>query len=166
MRSLKCMESIVISPFAQKLRTAMPNPKSPDPEWWRQLLKLIPPVIQIGLEGEPQLAEDFRKGMPLVTVRELISKCRTWISVDSFLPHVAHYVGKPGIVIWSRSDPNIYGYEENINILKSRDFLRKDQFGMWESETHIPQAFPDIETVAEAVLSKHVIRDSPHLSHS
>lgn len=128
----------------------MPNAKSPSPEWWRALISLLEgPVIQLGLEGEEQVALDFRQRLPLARLKELLIECQTWVSVDSFLPHLAHHVGKPGVVIFSRSDPNIFGYEENTNILKSREFLRKDQFAMWEADTHIPDAFPDPEIVAE-----------------
>lgn len=128
----------------------MPNPKSPSPDWWRILIPLLKePVIQLGVEGEEQVALDFRQRLPLARIKDLLADCRTWVSVDSFLPHLAHHVGKTGVVIFSRSDPNIFGYEENTNILKSRDFLRKDQFAMWEIDTHIPEAFPEPETVAE-----------------
>lgn len=106
------------------------------------------PLVQIGIDGEPQLVPDFRKGLALTAIKQLVRECKTWVSVDSFLPHLAHHEKKPGIVIWARSDPRIFGYEENENIIKSYDYLRANQFGMWEEETYIPEAFPDPQTVA------------------
>jgi hypothetical protein len=37
---------------------------------------------------------------------------------------------KPGLVIFTLSDPNIFGYKHNMNIVK-RECLRSDQYGMW-----------------------------------
>ena len=148
------MESILIllSPFAQKLRNGMPNPKSPSPEWWGRLVALLPiPLLQIGVAGEPQLVGDYRQGLPLGSIADLVRQCDTWISSDSFLPHLAHHVGKPGVVVWSRSDPNVFGYPENHNLLKDRKYLRKNTFGMWEEESYMEDAFVDPAVVAAAV---------------
>jgi ADP-heptose:LPS heptosyltransferase len=149
------MESnlILISPFAQKLRNWMPNPKSPTPEWWKSLLGLFnEQIIQIGVTNEPQLVSDFRQNLRLDQIKQLVLSCELWISVDSFLPHLAHHVGVPGIVIWTLADPNIFGYTENVNILKDRKYLRKDQFGMWESESYNEDAFPNVTDVAQKVI--------------
>ena len=148
------MESrlILISPFAQRLRNSKPNPKSPTPDWWAAVLKdLDLPVVQIGLAGEPALVPDFRAGLSLGRITELVRACATWVSVDSFLPHLAHHVGIPGVVVWSRSDPNLFGYPDNWNLLKSREYLRKNPFGMWEEEEFDSEAFPEIAAVVLAV---------------
>lgn len=143
---------IIIAPFAQKLRTGMPNPKSPSAEWWLALLGLLRrPVVQIGVSGEPALTPDFREGMRLQGIAQLVRECETWISCDSFLPHLAHHERVPGVVVWSQSDPRIFGYEENSNVIKSLAYLRKDPFGIWEAESHRPDAFPEVEDVAGEV---------------
>jgi hypothetical protein len=54
---------------------------------------------------------------------------------------LAWSLGKRGIVLWSVSDPNIYGHKENINLLKSRDCLSKEQFLWWEYVEHDPNKF-------------------------
>jgi ADP-heptose:LPS heptosyltransferase len=69
----------------------------------------------------------------LDTLGELLSKCETWISVDNFFPHLANLYGKKGIVLWGQSDPNIFGYQYNLNLLKSRSYLREKQFDIWEA---------------------------------
>jgi hypothetical protein len=35
-------------------------------------------------------------------------------------------------VIWGISDPDIFGYDYNTNILKDRKYLRPDPFGTWK----------------------------------
>lgn len=68
-------------------------------------------------------------------LKSLLDWCDVWISVDTYFPHfVQHYGKKRGIVLWGKSDPNIFGYYENDNLLKDRRYLRKDQFDLWENE--------------------------------
>lgn len=122
---------IVISPYARKLQSGKKNPK--DYPCWKELIALIDePIIQVGVEGEEPLVSDFRTNLSLEELAELIKACRTWISVDSFFQHYACDIGKPGIVLWGQSDPNIFGHPENINLLKSREYLRDNQFWNWE----------------------------------
>lgn len=122
---------IIISPYAQKLRNGKNNPKNYP--YWKELITLIDePIVQIGVEGEEQLVEDFRKNLCLLNLESLVNESRTWISVDSFFQHFCWDLGKPGIVLWGQSDPNIFGHPENINLLKGREYLRKHQFWMWE----------------------------------
>ena len=131
---------IIIHPYAKPLKSGKNNPKNYP--YWKQLIQLIDePIVQIGLEGEPQLVPDFRKGLPLNDLRALIKECRTWIGVDSFFQHLAWDEGKPGIVLWSVSDPTIYGHAENINLLKDRVYLTKNQFLWWEFTEHNKDAF-------------------------
>lgn len=94
------------------------------------------PIIQVGIEGEEQLTDDFRKNLPLSELRQLLDECRTWISCDSFFQHFAWDHGKPGIVLWSVSDPLIFGHPENINLLKDRNNLAANQFLWWEFTEH------------------------------
>lgn len=123
---------ILISPYSKKLSNGKNNPKNYP--FWKEVIEGInEPVIQIGIEGEEQLTADFRKNLSIPEIKQLIKDCRVWISCDSFIQHLASLSGKRGIVLWSVSDPNIYGYQENVNLLKSRDCLSKNQFLWWES---------------------------------
>lgn len=123
---------ILISPYSKKLSNGKNNPKNYP--FWKEVIEGInEPVIQIGIEGEEQLTADFRKNLSIPEIKQLIKDCRLWISCDSFIQHLASLSGKRGIVLWSVSDPNIYGYPENVNLLKSRDCLSKNQFLWWES---------------------------------
>jgi len=82
----------------------------------------------------------------------LIKWCDIWISVDSFIPHfVSFYKLKKGIVLFGKSDPSIFGYETNINVLKDDKNLRKEQFLWWEDEVYDPNVFVSPETLLKIV---------------
>jgi hypothetical protein len=137
---------IIIAPFAQKLRNGKENPKNYP--FWRDLIAQIDePIVQIGVEGEEQLVPDFRKNLSLGELNDLLQSCRTWISCDSFFQHFAWSKGKFGIVLWSVSDPLIFGHPENKNLLKSRDFLVENQFLWWENAPHRAESFVKPEDV-------------------
>lgn len=132
---------ILISPYAKKLRSGKQNPKNYP--YWKELISLInhDNIIQIGVTGEEQLVEKFHKDLNLQQLSEIINGCSTWIAVDSFFQHFAWDLGKPGIVLWGQSDPNIFGHSENINLLKDRKYLREKQFFWWEETEYIEDAF-------------------------
>jgi len=129
---------IIISPYTKKLNNGKENPKNYP--YWEQLISLIDePVVQIGLTGEKQLVTDFRENLSINELKELLKECRTWIGCDSFFQHLAWVEKKPGIVLWSISDPKIFGHPENINLLKDRAYLAPNQFLWWEAYEYNPE---------------------------
>lgn len=143
---------IIISPFPRTLRNGKRNAK--EYPYWKELVKLLEQqdkVVQIGVPNEKQFCKDVKKGLPLRDLMNLIKSCNYWISVDNFLQHMAHHIPKPGVVLWGVSDPNIFGYSENINILKSRDNLRKNQFAMWEEVEYNPNVFVTPNEILERI---------------
>jgi hypothetical protein len=131
---------IIISPYAKKLRNGKNNPKNYP--WWPELISMInEPIVQVGIDDETQLVDDFRKNLSIVELSDLIKECKTWVSVDSFFQHLAWDIGKPGVVLWGQSDPNIFGHPENINLLKDRKYLREKQFWWWEQCDYKSEAF-------------------------
>jgi len=84
---------------------------------------------------------------------ELVNSVDCVISIDSFLPHFIKYHNlKPRvIVLWGQSDPLIFGYPDNINLLKDRKYLRPDQFGWWEDLNANNEAFVSPETLLGAL---------------
>ena len=139
---------IIISPYAKKLQNGKENPKNYP--FWDELIKLIDePIIQVGIDGETQLVDDFRHNLSMPELRQLIKDCRIWIGVDSFFQHLAWSEGKPGIVLWSVSDPLIFGHKENANLLKDRVYLAENQFLWWDFIEHDSNKF---------VLPKEVIK--------
>jgi ADP-heptose:LPS heptosyltransferase len=110
---------IIISPYAKKLRNGKNNPKNYP--YWKELIGMIDePIVQVGIDGEEQLVENFQKNLKIDELRGLIRRCRTWVGCDSFFQHLAWDEGKPGIVLWSVSDPLIFGHPENVNLLKDK----------------------------------------------
>jgi ADP-heptose:LPS heptosyltransferase len=140
---------IIISPYSKTLRNGKINPKNYP--YWKELIRLIDePIVQVGIEGEEQLVDDFRKNLSLPELRKLIQECRTWISCDSFFQHLGWDEKKRGIVLWSVSDPIIFGHAENINLLKDRKNL-KDQFLWWEHTEFDENKFVSPEKVIECL---------------
>lgn len=139
---------IIIAPFAKKLHSIKNNPKNY--AYWEELIQKIPKnihIVQVGVEGEKQLVHEFYKNLSILELKHLLDECRTWIGVDSFFQHLAWDCGKPGIVLWSVSDPLIFGHPENINLLKSRDYLAPNQFLWWDFTEYNPDAFVKPEEV-------------------
>ena len=142
---------ILIAPFAKPLMNGKTNPKNYP--YWKELLALISEeVVQVGVDGEEQITQQFLKNLPIARLRELIAECRIWIGCDSFFQHLAWDCGKPGVVLWSVSDPLIYGHPENINLLKDRSYLAQNQFLWWDFTEYNPDAFLKPEEVIKYIL--------------
>ena len=141
---------ILISPYAQRLQSGKINPKNYP--YWKELIALLDqPIVQVGIDGEEQLVPDFRKNLSIAALRQLLRECKVWLSCDSFIQHLAWDEGIKGIVLWSVSDPLIYGHPENVNLLKSRDGLAANQFLWWEYVTHQKALFVEPDLVAQEV---------------
>jgi len=137
---------LLIAPWCKKLINGKENPKNYP--WWPELISLIDePIIQVGVAGELQLVPDFRQNLSIAELTKLLSISRTWISCDSFFQHLAWDVGKPGIVLWSVSDPKIFGHPENTNLLKDRLCLAPNQFLWWEQTEYDKEKFVRPEQV-------------------
>ena len=144
---------IIISPFSKTLRNGKTNPKNYP--YWKELIRLIDePIVQVGIDGEEQLVDDFKKNLSLDELGSLVNQCRTWISCDSFFQHFAWDKQKYGIVLWSVSDPNIFGHPENINLLKDRKYLVQNQFLWWEHTEYDATKFVEPEVVLEYLNAK------------
>lgn len=150
---------ILIFPFARPLRNNQVNAKNYP--YWSQLIDLIDknlkangPIIQIGTEGERQLVSTFYKNLSLKALGELVDICDTWIGVDSFGQHFCWDRKKYGIVLWGKSDPLIFGHEENINLLKNRKYFRQNQFFWWEDEPYNEEAFVQPKIVLQALIKQ------------
>ena len=145
---------ILISPYSKVLRNGERNAKNFP--YWSELLALLSGerIVQLGITGEKIMVPEFRDSLPLKNIKGLLEECDYWISVDNFLPHLAHHVGKPGVVIWSVSDPLIFGYPENVNVLKDRKYLRPGQFDIWEAAIYNQEAFPTAEEVMGQIRNK------------
>jgi ADP-heptose:LPS heptosyltransferase len=106
-------------------------------------------LVQVGVDGEEQLVPDFRKGLSVAALSDLMRDSDTWIGGDSFGQHLGWDLGIRGIAIFGQSDPVIFGHEENINVLKSRDYLRDRQFWWWEQAEYRADAFVEPDQVVK-----------------
>ena len=154
-------KKIILAPYAKKLRNGKINPKNYP--WFSEViqkLKKSDPNIhikQIGSEEETIVCpkvDEFTQGLSMQEIIKEIKECTTFISVDSFLGHLGAYIGKRGIVVFGKSDPNIFGYPQNNNVLKDRKYLRKNQFDIWESEPFDKKAFVDSTSLAKIILTE------------
>jgi len=133
---------ILISPYSKPLRDGKENPKNYP--YWKELvieLEKFNEVVQIGIKGEVPLVSKFYFNLSLKEISALVNLSDFWISVDNFLPHLANKLGKRGAVLWSQSDPLIFGYPQNVNILKDRRCLRSNQFNIWEQSVYNIDAY-------------------------
>lgn len=150
---------VIISPYSKKLREKdTPHPKNYP--YWPKLIELLEikgyQLIQVGAPGETPLTRDTRFGLTSQELIELVRATAFFISVENFFPHMVHYNfrgQKAGIVLYGKSDPEIFGYPENINLLKDKKYLRWDQFGPWENTDYVEEAFISPQEVLSAVES-------------
>ena len=149
------MKKVIISPFSRALRNGKINPKN-YPSWpdvVTSLNALDVHTIQIGERGEPPLpVTESRVGSSFAEVRELVRTCDTWVSVDNFMGHLGSYLKKKGVVIFGKSDPLLFGYPTNVNLLKARGYLRPDQWRWWEDVSYSPEVFVPPAVVVTAVM--------------
>ena len=147
------INTILISPYSKKLISGQRNPKNYP--YWNELVKSLNKydVIQIGVKGEEKIkgVKTFKQDLPLVSIKKLIEDCVIWISSDNFLPHLAHHIRKPGVVIFGVSDPDIFGYPENLNILKDRKYLRENQFLMYDDCIYNSKVFLKADIISNEI---------------
>lgn len=149
-------KTIIIAPFAARLRSGSKNPKNYP--FWKEVVSNLKKhnfhIIQIGSIGEETIGADETKfGLTFYDLKKLVQECHLWISIDSFLGHLGALINKKGIVIWGVSDPELFGYESNINLIKDRKYLRPNQFDIWDTYPYKDEVFVHPDVVLDAVLS-------------
>lgn len=148
-------KKVIIAPWSAKMPDGRNNAKN-YPYWSEVIHKLHflgVSTVQIGRVGEDVIgckSVFFNKSDD--DLRKLLDECDTFISVDSFFPHFAAYHRKKGLVIFGKSDPEIFGHSLHVNILKSRTYLRPDQFRWWNDVEYDIDCFMyDNEVVKEII---------------
>lgn len=147
---------ILISPWAKRTTEGGPSPKNYP--YWGQVVQLLKSnghkVHQVSCKGEPDVSGcNLRSdNLEISNLELLLHQCETFISVDSMLQHLAWSIGEQGVVIFGLSDPDIFGHSIHINLLKSRRYLREQQFWLWSQVSPKPEAFVPPEQVVAATL--------------
>ena len=150
-------KTILISPYSRKLRNGKENPKNYP--YWAEIVNSLKEefnIVQIGIKSEEVVRgiENILIDLPLDKLKETTLSVDLWLSVDNFFPHFCHTFNSHGIVIFSQSDPLIFGYEENLNIFKDRKYLRRFQFDIWEAAEYNLDVYVSPEFVIENILNK------------
>lgn len=153
-------KKIVITPWAAKMPDRENAKNFPHwPEVVSMLRSLGAHTIQVGLAGEKFIGCDEMVLNPTQDhLNQLLAECDTFVSVDSFFPHFAAYHNKKGVVIFSKSDPKIFGHSIHLNLLKSREYLRPDQFRWWRDVDLDKAAFVAPNEVVAGVLE--ILKDT------
>ena len=150
-------KKIIISPWSRALRNEKENPKNYPVAKWEKLVQLLKEkeyhIIQIGLTGEMELqgVDELVFNKSLKELVSLLKECYTFVCVDNFFQHLAYVNNKPGFVIFGKSDPNIFGHKENVNILKDRKYLKALQFDIWERTEYSNDCFVEPEIIMERI---------------
>jgi ADP-heptose:LPS heptosyltransferase len=153
----KTDHTIIISPYSRIFPGDKKESKNAkNYPYWKEVVALLKrdfTIIQIGTDGEPRIEDidDFYSGLSFNELKRLTRECDTWISVDNFFPHLANLEVKRGVVIFGKSDPNIFGYMQNVNLLKDRKYLRPLQFKDWFDEKHEEDVFVGPQEAVDAV---------------
>lgn len=147
---------VCIAPYAARMPNDLPNPKNPP--WWAELVAMLNAegheVIQLGVKGEPRIdgVGQCIQNFPLDKLINVIRDCDMWISVDSWLPHFCATMRlQSGIVIWAQSNPKIWGYKHNVNLLRDKAYLREYQYAHWWDCPYNADAFVTPATVMDAL---------------
>lgn len=149
------MRKIIISPYSRAMRNGNANAKNYP--WWKEVIAMLREkgchVTQVGLSGEVSFdVNEVVNGAKLKTLEKMIAECDVWCSVDNFFQHLAHLQRKPGVVIFGRSNPDIFGHSENKNLLKDRNNLREKQFDIWEACPANDDVFVSPDVVVNALM--------------
>lgn len=149
------MKKILIAPYACRL-SDKGNPK--DYPFTQELIQLLEAhnyqVTVLINEGEPVVGSDRTIILKDPTPEELtdaIKQHDTWVSVDTYFQHFAWKRELYGIVLWGMSDSTIFGHPENINLYRSRKYLRDNQYGVWTNEPFNPDAFVSPDHVLKVI---------------
>ena len=115
-------------------------------------------LIQVGVDGESKLDGcEYKFNLELVLLEKLLLDVGHFIACDNFLHHMAYSLGIEGVVLFGPSDPVIFGYPTQLNILKSRDYLRKDQFGFYKDYVweHSREGWYEAEEVIRQICGEY-----------
>jgi len=126
-------------------------------EWpfFEEFISLNPEVdfIEVLVEGQTPT-----KGASAIygTRKEILQELRNadlFISIDSWLQHLASMqTDKLGLVIFSRSNPAIFGYPKFNNVFKDSKYFKSNPYDTWLPSDVIMESFVSVERVQECFL--------------
>lgn len=148
---------LILSPYSRVTQDGRPNAKN-FPHWQAVVnaLKDEMNIIQIGTKEEPRLENVTAFLKPkLSELKDLLKGAKCFASVDNFLQHyVRTYIPTlTGVVVFSKSDPRVFGYPQNTNLLKDKKYLRnrQEQWWLWSQTNFDADAFVEPSVVVKAI---------------
>lgn len=155
--------NILFSPFCAKIPVQENNrvvgykPSAKTPYYWKEFTAVVHAtqknweLLQIGAPDDEKLPHCgfFSPKIPSEAIK-LIKQSDTWLCPDTWLQHLASPI-KKGVVVWSRSDPKLFGYDTNINLLKDEKYIKPDPWSTWHQTEYIKEAFVDYEEIILAL---------------
>lgn len=157
------MKRILIHPEAKSCKDGSISPKNYP--YFNELIEKIKnnfkdiEINQLGNSKDKKLNQinNYYFDIDLQDIENLIDEHDLWISIDSFLPHYCDcYKLKNGIVIYTVSNPDIFGYKSNINLIKNKKFIRNRNkiFIYYNKEDYNENAFIDYNKIYEKIQEK------------
>lgn len=152
------MKKIIISPYSKKLKNGKTNPKNYP--YWKELVQLLIKdgyeVEQFDLPNEPPIngITKWKKALPIYKIHEILPEYDFFISVDNFFHHMCAYHNFKGYVLFSQSDPKIFGHDLHTNIYKDTKYFRLKQFEIWEQCEYNNDAFLSAKSVFDIIKNK------------
>ena len=149
---------VIIAPYAKYRIDGERNAK--DYPRWAEVLDLLSSDCEMtqvihGREGELRRSDgseiSYVRGLRIPEIERAVLKSDLFLCSDTYMQHMAHYVGRRGVVIFGPSDPGIFGYAENVNMFADRKYFRPFQFQTWRECDFNPDAFVTPRAVANAV---------------
>jgi ADP-heptose:LPS heptosyltransferase len=108
--------NILIAPWSDSPRKTLPA------KIWRHLVESLQSeevlILQAGRLGDEHIVNSYSL-LGLTTPRQLVSllkRCDLVITVDNFIMHAAHLVGKKAVVMWGPTHHQVYGYPEQVHL--------------------------------------------------
>lgn len=153
---------IVIQPYSRKFKEMKIHPK--EYPYWEELLKMIKEkykytIFQLGVKDEVKIngVDIMLPDLKMEDIVKIVDNALFFICIDSFLHHLAncHEIKTKGFVIWGLSDPEKFGYPQFTNILKDREYLRKNPYLWWKDEEVNTDAFYEADVVFD-IISKEI----------
>ena len=144
---------ILMAPFCKPRHDGKMNAKN-YPYWNEVLLEIAPvyDITQIVYGSEQWLkGVGYADNLSLNHTEHLMRETNMFLCIDTYLQHMGHFLGKPGVVIFGPSDPALFGYKDNINLYVDGKYFRPHQYQTWNEWDFNKDAFVLPDVVINAV---------------
>lgn len=119
------------------------NAKHYNPKSWQFIINTLKNeynFIQL-VSGVEEVYSDaiVKRDMSFDQIAELCKSSALILTIDSFLPHLCNFykIDTPVIVIWTKNNPDVFGYPNHIHLFKDRKYFRVESiWGRWDAEEY------------------------------